>query len=165
MKLWEISERLGREVFDERCQVLDSRFVGPLRILSPAEYADEFSTVFSSLWYPIADTHFGSMIERYLNGIIAEPKSRRSPAARTITSIYWIHEYPDELDRTALALRLYRRAIFLRQLRMGVRRNLLTQHRIKLRTETFIATRLRHLTLAYQSAEQNEDAKASPRIS
>lgn len=156
MRLWNVAEKLSREVFDTKRQSLDSRFVGPIEILSQHDFAEDYFAVISRVWEPIAGTFYGSMIERYVTGIIAEPGDHHSPASRTVTSTFWIHEAPGEVNPVLFTSRLLRRAIFIRQLRSGVRRNLLDQSLISTRTDAFIAARYETLASLYRRSDQEK---------
>jgi hypothetical protein len=136
--LHNLVEKLSGEVFDDRRKTHVSLYIQDLELLAPSSRVVEFSKLITRSINPVLQDYPGRLILRYIKGVIFDPDGTASHFGKIITP--YVH-FVDPIvgsDPYDTCLFLLRRAIYLKQLRNGVRRNVFTRTTIQSRTSEYI---------------------------
>lgn len=117
---------------------LSTARVGPFEVIADASKIVGYNQLIQDFWSPLSNHRIGRFISRYVTSFIGDPDSCEPIGGQVCSPNVFIYTHPDNVDLPGHCYYCFRRALFLRQILLGVNRNIFTKRRIVARTHSFI---------------------------
>ncbi len=133
-----ILKSLDRSIIRDFRDGKESLRVGPFEVIVSSELSGQYTKKISSFWEPIETHYIGHFISRYIDGFVALPDDSALFGFHPISPNLRLFQSFSDITPAGLCRYGLRRAIYLRQNALKVRRNIFTKGRIARRTTEFV---------------------------
>lgn len=155
--LLSLYRRISDDYFNELRETNAVMQIGPFELITSPAKSAQYGEMLSALWEPIEYDYIGKLISRYLQGVVAGIEGQPFWGRHGIDPYIIIRSPVGSAGLPNLCRYFLRRAIYLRQISLGVHRTSFTSRTIAKRTTNFVFQShmgMRIISLYKNAAEQ-----------
>lgn len=130
--------QISDECFDDLRKENVTSSVGPFELITTPALIQRYTAMLTALWTPIAGDYVGRLLSRYIRGVVGGIKGQPFWGRHGVDPYVVVHTAHQDLDLPGLCRYFLRRAIYLRQIALGTRRNFFTSRAIAKQTTDFV---------------------------
>ncbi len=131
-------EFLNEGIVDRRREKMSVSQVERFELITSPENRERFSELLQAFWRPIKGRYIGGFIARYVKGFVALPDEAPELGVYPLCPHFFLYRFYADITPQDLCYCAFRRAVFLRQNAIKVRRNWCSKRMIVSRTNDYV---------------------------